>query len=183
VLLVAAHQCNWEWMLLALPLELGYPLDAAYNAVDNWAEREMKKVRTRFAAAGAAQTCCRTSSSAAAWCARWRWSPTRSPPAASKSTGPGFSIATRRSTWSRGNRARHALSGVLHRHAPHCARLLRNAVRAARHGGAVPPAARYRAYARRVEEQIRSAPSDWPWSHKRWKLKKSLYQNRGSAEA
>ena len=49
VLLVAAHQCNWEWMLLALSLELGYPLDAAYKPlVDSWAEREMKKVRSRF---------------------------------------------------------------------------------------------------------------------------------------
>jgi Kdo2-lipid IVA lauroyltransferase/acyltransferase len=28
VLLVAARQCNWEWMLLALSLELGYPVDA-----------------------------------------------------------------------------------------------------------------------------------------------------------
>jgi len=26
-----------------------------------------------------------------------------------------------------------------------------------------------------VEEQIRAAPADWPWSHKRWKLKKPLY--------
>ena len=49
VLLVAAHQCNWEWMLLALSLELGYPVDAAYKPlVDSWAEREMKKLRTRF---------------------------------------------------------------------------------------------------------------------------------------
>jgi len=49
VLLVAAHQCNWEWMLLALSLELGYPVDAAYKPlVNNWAEREMKKLRTRF---------------------------------------------------------------------------------------------------------------------------------------
>src|SRR5437879_13780929 len=49
VLLVGAHQCNWEWMLLALSLELGYPLDAAYKPlVNNWAEREMKKLRTRF---------------------------------------------------------------------------------------------------------------------------------------
>jgi KDO2-lipid IV(A) lauroyltransferase len=30
-------------------------------------------------------------------------------------------------------------------------------------------------YARRVEQQIREAPPDWPWSHKRWKLKKSVY--------
>ena len=51
VLLVAAHQCNWEWMLLALSLELGYPLDAGYKPlIDNWAEREMKKVRSRFGA-------------------------------------------------------------------------------------------------------------------------------------
>src|SRR6266478_4319038 len=36
-------------MLLALSIELGYPLDAAYKPlVDNWAEREMRKVRTRF---------------------------------------------------------------------------------------------------------------------------------------
>ncbi|MGH8179678.1 MAG: lysophospholipid acyltransferase family protein, partial [Steroidobacteraceae bacterium] len=49
VLLAAAHQCNWEWMLLALSLQLDYPLDAAYKPlVDSWAEREMKKVRTRF---------------------------------------------------------------------------------------------------------------------------------------
>src|SRR6185312_8409439 len=49
VLLAAAHQCNWEWMLLALSLVLGFPLDAAYKPlVDSWAEREMKKVRSRF---------------------------------------------------------------------------------------------------------------------------------------
>ncbi len=32
-------------------------------------------------------------------------------------------------------------------------------------------------YARLVEEQIRETPADWPWSHKRWKLKKPLYGN------
>ena len=30
-------------------------------------------------------------------------------------------------------------------------------------------------YAQLVEDQIRAAPADWPWSHKRWKLKKPLY--------
>ena len=51
VLLVAAHQCNWEWMLLALSLELGYPLEAAYKPlVDGWAQREMLKARSRFGA-------------------------------------------------------------------------------------------------------------------------------------
>ncbi len=51
VLIVAAHQCNWEWFLLALAAELGYPLDAAYKPLINpWAEREMLKLRTRFGA-------------------------------------------------------------------------------------------------------------------------------------
>jgi len=51
VLLVAAHQCNWEWMLLALSLELGYPVEAAYKPlVDGWAQREMLKARSRFGA-------------------------------------------------------------------------------------------------------------------------------------
>ena len=38
-------------------------------------------------------------------------------------------------------------------------------------------------YARMVEEQIRAAPADWPWSHKRWKLKKPLYIGQRSAPA
>ncbi len=44
VLLVAAHQCNWEWMLLALSLQLGYPLEAAYKPlVDGWAQQRCSK--------------------------------------------------------------------------------------------------------------------------------------------
>ena len=74
VLIVAAHQCNWEWFLLGLSSELGYPLAAA-----------------------------------------------------GESTAPGQ--LTER-------------------------------------------------YARLVEAQIRASPPDWPWSHKRWRLKKSLYANR-----
>jgi KDO2-lipid IV(A) lauroyltransferase len=33
-------------------------------------------------------------------------------------------------------------------------------------------------YAQRVEAQIRESPPDWPWSHKRWRLKRSLYGAR-----
>jgi KDO2-lipid IV(A) lauroyltransferase len=49
VLIVAAHQCNWEWMLLSLSLELGYPLDAAYKPLrGKQGERIMRSIRTRF---------------------------------------------------------------------------------------------------------------------------------------
>ena len=47
----------------------------------------------------------------------------------------------------------------------------------------MPPGALTDRYARLVEAQIHAAPPDWLWSHKRWKLKKSLYQNRGRSEA
>src|SRR5204863_422974 len=38
-------------------------------------------------------------------------------------------------------------------------------------------------YARLVEQQIHDAPSDWPWSHKRWKLRPSVYQSRARQES
>src|SRR5262245_28512487 len=51
VLLMAAHQGNWEWLLLALSTQLGIPVDAAYKPlVNNWAERDMLYLRGRFGA-------------------------------------------------------------------------------------------------------------------------------------
>ncbi|HEY0768299.1 MAG TPA: lysophospholipid acyltransferase family protein [Steroidobacteraceae bacterium] len=186
VLLVAAHQCNWEWMLLALSLELGYPLDAAYKPlVDNWAEREMKKVRTRFGS---------------------RLVPAQDLlPDILKRRGVVRAVAmvadqepttSEHKYWTRFlNRDTAFYLG-----AEEIARVTRFPVffismrRTARGyyemefeplaaaGQALPAGALTERYARRVEEQIRLAPADWPWSHKRWKLKKSLYQNRGRVE-
>src|ERR1019366_6426991 len=51
VMLVTSHLCNWEWLLQGVVLQLGYPLDAAYKPLhDQWAERLMLGVRTRFGA-------------------------------------------------------------------------------------------------------------------------------------
>ena len=50
-------------------------------------------------------------------------------------------------------------------------------------GEATGPGALTERYARLVEAQIHAAPADWPWSHKRWKLKKPLYQGRTRASA
>src|SRR5579884_558041 len=52
VLIAAAHQCNWEWMLLALSLKLGFPLAAAYKPLHGArGERWMRQLRTRFGGA------------------------------------------------------------------------------------------------------------------------------------
>ena len=182
VLLAAAHQCNWEWMLLGLSLELGYPLDAAYKPlVDRWAEREMKKVRSRFGCRlvpakqlladilqrGAVRRAVAmvadqepTTSERKHW-TRFLNRDTAfymGPEEISRVTRfPVFFIAMRRVR--RGYYEMHfvPLSGA---------------------GERLAPGELTERYVQAVEAQIRSAPADWPWSHKRWKLKKSLYAGR-----
>jgi len=180
VLLVAAHQCNWEWMLLALSLELGAPLDAAYKPlVDPWAEREMLKLRTRFgsrlvpaqqllgdilrrgrtprAIAMVADQEPRTSEHK-----HWTRFLNRdtafyvgAEEIARATKFPVFFVAMRRL---RRGHYEVAIEPL------------------AEGGEALAPGELTERYARRVEAQIRAAPPDWPWSHKRCKLKKSLYQ-------
>src|SRR6267154_1420873 len=49
VLVVTAHQCNWEWLLQALALDLGVPFLAAYKPPHNAAaDRLMQALRGRF---------------------------------------------------------------------------------------------------------------------------------------
>jgi KDO2-lipid IV(A) lauroyltransferase len=182
VLCVAAHQCNWEWMLLGFSLELGYPVDAAYKPlVDPWAEREMKTVRSRFGC---------------------RLVPAKELlPDIIKRRGVTRAIAmvadqepttSEHKHWTRFlNRDTAFYMGP-----EEIARVTKLPVffivmrRVARgyYEMAFEPLAQpdeklshgelTERYARRVEQQIRQAPPDWPWSHKRWKLKKSLYGAR-----
>jgi Kdo2-lipid IVA lauroyltransferase/acyltransferase len=185
VLLVAAHQCNWEWMLLALSLELGYPVDAAYKPlVDNWAEREMKKVRTRFGSRlvpaqelladiikrhGTARAVAMvadqepTTSEHKYW-TRFLNRDTAFYMGAEEITRvtryPVFFIAMRRTA-----------RGFYEMEFVPLATAAEN----------LPAGTLTERYARLVEQQIRAAPPDWPWSHKRWKLKRSLYQTRNRA--
>jgi KDO2-lipid IV(A) lauroyltransferase len=185
VLLVAAHQCNWEWMLLTLSLGLGFPVDAGYKPlVDNWAEREMKKVRTRFGArlvpakelladiikrrdvvrAVAMVADQEPTTSEHKYWTRFLGRDTAfymGPEEIARVTRfPVFFIAMRRVA--RGYYEMEFQPLDTPGQTPRSGTLTE-------------------AYARLVEQQIRAAPSDWPWSHKRWKLKRSLYQSRDRA--
>jgi len=187
VLLVAAHQCNWEWMLLALSIELGYPLDAAYKPlVDNWAEREMRKVRTRFGCRlvpamdlladiikrrGVVRAVAMVADQEPTTSEHKYWIGFLNrdtafylgPEEIARVTGfPVFFVAMRRTARGHYEMQFEPLASA---------------------GQSLPAGALTERYAHRVEEQIRSAPGDWPWSHKRWKLKRSLYQNRGRSGA
>ena len=187
VLLVAAHQCNWEWMLLGLSIELGYPLDAAYKPlVDNWAEREMRKVRTRFGCRlvpamdlladiikrrGVVRAVAMVADQEPTTSEHKYWTGFLNrdtafylgPEEIARVTGfPVFFVAMRRTARGHYEMQFEPLASA---------------------GQSLPAGALTERYAHRVEEQIRSAPRDWPWSHKRWKLKRSLYQNRGRSGA
>ena len=179
VLLVAAHQCNWEWMLLALSLQLGYPLEAAYKPlVDGWAQREMLKARSRFGA--------RLVSAQELLPHILRGGRT---PRAIAMVADQEPRTSERRHWTRFmNRETAFFMG-----AEEIARVTRfpaffvglrrtsrghytvSVTPLAQAGEKLAPGALTERYARLVEAQIQAAPTDWPWSHKRWKLKKSLY--------
>jgi KDO2-lipid IV(A) lauroyltransferase len=180
VLVVAAHQCNWEWMLLGLSLELEYPLDAAYKPlVDSWAEREMKKLRSRFGcrlipAKELLADIIKRGKVVRAIAMVADQEPTTSehkhwtrflnrdtafymgPEEISRVTRfPVFFIEMRRTRRGHYEMAFQPLATPEEK---------------------LKPGEITERYARLVEAQIRAAPADWPWSHKRWKLKKSVYK-------
>ena len=184
VLLVAAHQANWEWMLLGLSTQLGLPVDAAYKPlVDNWAEIEMRKLRGRFGA---------------------RLIPAqellgdiikqRNRPRVIAMVADQEPVTSERKHWLRFlNRDTAFFLGPeeITRATKYASFFLRLARISRGHyavefvplaiAGEQLPAGEFTArYARLVEEQIRESPADWPWSHKRWKLKKPLYEKSGN---
>ena len=181
VLLVAAHQANWEWMLLGLSTQLGIPVDAAYKPlVDNWAEIEMRKLRSRFGA---------------------RLIPAqellgdiikqRNAPRAIAMVADQEPVTSERKQWVRFlNRDTAFFLGPEEitratKYASFFLALKRTArghyqvefLPLAAAGEPLAAGELTTRYARLVEQQIQAAPADWPWSHKRWKLKKPLYGN------
>jgi Kdo2-lipid IVA lauroyltransferase/acyltransferase len=182
IIIVAAHQCNWEWFQLALSHELGFPLDAAYKPLVNpWAEREMLTLRSRFGsrlvpADALLADILQRRLVVRAICMIADQEPTRSEhkhwtrflnldtafflgaeEIARVTRYPVFFAAMRRTA--RG-------------------RYLMEFTSLAAAGETLAAGELTERYARLVEAQIRASPPDWPWSHKRWRLKKSLYGNR-----
>jgi Kdo2-lipid IVA lauroyltransferase/acyltransferase len=179
VLLLAAHQCNWEWMLLGLSVQLGYRVDAAYKPlVNSWAEREMLAIRSRFgsrliAAKGLLPDIIQRRKDMRAIAMVADQEPTNSEhkhwtrflnrdtafymgaeEIARVTKYPAFFVAMKRT-------ARGFYEITIKPLAPG--------------GETLKTGELTERYARLCEEQIRDAPPDWPWSHKRWRLKKSLY--------
>jgi KDO2-lipid IV(A) lauroyltransferase len=182
VLLVAAHQCNWEWMLLALSLELGYPLDAAYKPlVDGWAEREMKKLRTRFGSRlvpakdlladiikrrGIVRAVAMVADQEPTTSEHKHWTRFLNRDTAFYMGPEQISRATRFPVFfTEMRRLKRGYYEISFKPLSTPEEKL-------------PPGELTERYARLVEAQIQASRPDWPWSHRRWKLKKSVYSKK-----
>lgn len=179
VLLLAAHQCNWEWMLQKTALDLGFPLDAAYKPLKNrFGDREMLRVRSRFGArlvpaqnllndmlrrGRVTRAIAMIADQEPKTAERNYW--TRflnrdtafylGPEEIARVTHlPVFFVGMRRVARGYYRLEFEPLTNGAER---------------------LPPGELTERYARALEAQIRNAPPDWPWSHKRWKLKRSMY--------
>lgn len=176
VVLLAAHQCNWEWILLGLSRNLGFPVDAAYKPLKNaWADREMLALRSRFGA---------------------RMIPServmrdlisrRSVPRLIALVADQEPVASDRRHWTRFlNRDTAFFMGgdviatslgypvffvAIERTGR--GRYLASFEQLRAAGETLAPGELTERYARRVERQIHDSPADWPWSHKRWRLRR-----------
>jgi KDO2-lipid IV(A) lauroyltransferase len=176
VVLLAAHQCNWEWILLGLSRNLGFPVDAAYKPLKNaWADREMLALRSRFGARMIpAERVMRDLISR------------RSVPRLIALVADQEPVASDRRHWTRFlNRETAFFMGAdviatslgypvffvaIERTGRGRYLASFEVLRAA--GEALAPGELTERYARRVERQIHQAPADWPWSHKRWRLRR-----------
>jgi KDO2-lipid IV(A) lauroyltransferase len=182
VLVVAAHQCNWEWMLHGLALNLGFPSDAAYKPLKNaWAEKHMLRMRSRFGSRMVpAQTLlgdvlkrlkivrvvCMVADQEPMTSEYKHWTRFLNRDSAFYMGAEHIAKATRYEAfflrmW-RESRGHYAMEFVPL-------------------AGPKEPLATgefTERYARLVEAQIREHPADWPWSHKRWKLQRSVYARR-----
>jgi KDO2-lipid IV(A) lauroyltransferase len=173
VVLAAAHQCNWEWILLVLSLQLGHPVDAAYKPlVDAWADREMRALRSRFGARMVAADDMMRDLIAR-----------RRQPRVIALVADQEPVASERRHWTRFlNRDTAFFMGpeVIARTLKHPVFFvaIRRTGRGCyevtfeplwQPGDEAEPCITER-FARRVERQIHEGPADWPWSHKRWRL-------------
>ncbi len=178
VLILAAHQCNWEWLLLALSAKLGHPLLAAYKPLhDARSERVMRALRSRFggtlvpAKELLGRLLAERTVRAVAMVAdqepvtsdyKW-WTSFLQRPTAFYQGPEKIAQVTRCAAFFAS--MRRIARG---RYEVGFEPLVESRAR-------IEPGALTERYARLVEAQIRASPEDWTWSHRRWKLRRPVY--------
>jgi KDO2-lipid IV(A) lauroyltransferase len=182
LLIVGAHQCNWEWILHALALQLGHPLDVGYKPIRSaWAERMMFAIRTRFGShLVPAKELLPDIIRRRAILRAIAMLADQEPTSAERRTWVKFLGRDTAFYLGPEEMARTMKYPALF---VGMRRLARGRYEIAFQPLATPdeqlrPGEFTERYARLVEAQILAAPADWTWSHRRWKLKKTLYGGR-----
>jgi KDO2-lipid IV(A) lauroyltransferase len=174
--LVVGHQCNWEWLLHGLVRNLGYPIDAAYKPLKNrWIDQQMLALRSRFGAQMIPSERVMRELIAR-----------RRIPRLVALVADQEPVASDRRHWTRFLNRDTAFFmgadvmatsldypvffGALRRTKRGCYLASFELLRA--RGEQLAPGELTERYARRVERQIYESPADWPWSHKRWRLRR-----------
>lgn len=179
VLLVGAHCANWEWMLLALSAELGGSLTAAYKPLhDARADRLLQNLRSRF---GAELVPAKELFNDVVR----RRHDTRA--IALVADQDPVSAELRHFTSFLGRETAFYMGAEMIARAaklPVYVVLMHRVARGRYRLGIEPLAAKderlprgavTERYARRIEALIREHPADWMWLHRRWKVRKSVY--------
>jgi len=172
-LVVCAHQCNWEWQLLALSAQLQLPVQAAYKPLRGaLGERLMRSLRSQFGAELVpakqllgnllrrrdARIIAMVADQVPVGSDFKHWTRFLEQPTAFYMGPEKIAQAARFAVIFAGMRriARGQYQVV-------CELL-------AAPGERATPGEITERYARAVEKQVLAAPADWLWSHRRWKL-------------
>ena len=181
VLMVGPHQANWEWVLQVLSLELGYPLDVGYKPIKSSdVDRAMNRIRQRFGAHLVPAKELLSDLLQRRHIVRGIAMLADQEPVTSDHkhwlTFLGRDTAFYLGPEQMARATRYAAVFV-------AMRRLRRGYYEARFlplsaaGETLAPGEFTARYARLVEAEIRAAPSDWTWGHRRWKLKRGLYSS------
>ncbi len=179
VLLVAAHQANWEWVLQTMALQLGYPLDVGYKPIRNASMgRAMNVIRTRFGAHLVPAKDLLADLLQRRHIVRGIAMLADQEPLSSDHqhwmTFLGRDTAFYMGPEQMARATRYAAVFVALR------RVRRGHYEVefmplAGAGEQLAPGEFTSRYARLVEKEILAAPADWTWGHRRWKLKRGVY--------
>jgi Kdo2-lipid IVA lauroyltransferase/acyltransferase len=179
VMFVTSHLCNWEWLLHGVALQLEYPVDAGYKPLhDQWAERLMLGVRTRFGARlvpakdllgdiikrrGIVRGIAMNADQAPVSTDKRHWTSFLGQDTAFYVGAEQIARATRLpviyACMRRTQRSRYEVEF----------KLLWDGKES------LEPNQITEKYARSCEADVLESPADWLWSYRRWKLKKPLY--------
>jgi KDO2-lipid IV(A) lauroyltransferase len=173
VVVVCAHQCNWEWQLLALSAQLQVPVQAAYKPLRGaLSERLMRTLRSQFGAElvpakellGSllrrrdARAIAMVADQAPVSSDFKHWTVFLGQPTAFYLGPAKIAQATRFAV---------LFAHMLRSSRGHYEVAFEPLAAAGERATAAEITERY---ARAVERQVRAAPADWLWSHRRWKL-------------